>query len=389
MTVTAQRIKVFFVSLVRIASMFILLPQVVYFAIRLSLIWEAYEGSKAEIFPAWVCLITLVFFSFSYIKVEAAYDMPLRERFFEAGADPSFKGRLAFFVKRPEPWIKAAVIGLIYVLLPLEWTLAPLVEVTLGLSAPHRLLSVAGLLAVLFFSAALASLSAYKRWGSERGREDYGKKGYNRESSFVIAVYGMGSGMLIATLPVVWPIISVILGSLTVGRVIFICVLACLPALFRSVRALRKRKAFFKELAQVCREKGYTLSPVQKPYLSVFRLAGGESFTLDVGNGTYSCKLISGRKKRLPIVLAADGTLSYLHSVRIRSAVLYEHTTTYDISYPSPHPKILIINPVPGFVGCVHGGKLIELDNGAVVGDFKLYAATGFLRAAELKVLHK
>ncbi len=389
MTQTAQRIKAFFVTLAELICMLVLLPQTVYFAIRISSMWEAYEGGKSEVFPAYVCLVALVFFAFSYTKIVVAYNRPLRECFWDRGAPVSFGERLRFVLTRPELWIKALIIGLFYGLMPLKWTLGAMAALTEELSAAHRLLSLAGLLLFIFFSAMLAHLSATKRWCREKDQSSYGKKKRERESGFVLVVYGMGTGMFIVTFPFIWPIIAVLISSLTVGRAIFIGVLLCLPLVFRTLRALRKRRSFLKRLDEVCAERGYTRSQVHKPYLSLFRFTEGESFTLSMGDKAYSCKLISARKKGVPLALSEDGTMSFIHTIRIRSIVLHQYTTTYDFDYESPLPKILIINPVPKLVCHVYAGKLIELDNGSSIGGYKLFAATGFLRAAELDVLHK
>ncbi|MBE6677537.1 MAG: hypothetical protein E7597_01940 [Ruminococcaceae bacterium] len=379
----------FFSTLFNVILYLIAIPHAVFLYSRAPVVREAYEGGGAENFPLYVCLVAFVCSAYSYIRIEVSYNAPLRERFWRNGVEPSLKSRFSFLIHQREFWIKTIIIALIYLFLPLKWSLRALAELTQAVTFWDKLPYLAVLLPTLFVLAVFAHLSSYKRWGRNKDPDAYGKKRYTVESTYANLAYLGGSGAFMVMLPFLAPIFIVIYMSLTVGRVIGIVVLLSLPFVFRSLRALSKRRSFLRSLKELCDDKGYTVSEIQKPYLSLFKFIGGESFTLSTGEKSYSCKLVSAQKKGVPIALAEDGTLSFIHSIHLRRAVLYQYTTTYSFDYESEKPKILIINPVPKLVYVLYDGKTTEIDNGSTVGGYKFYAATGFLRAAELNILDK
>ena len=386
---TTKRISAFIGMLFDVTASLIMFPQIIYFAVRYSIVWESYADGPAEKLPAYICLAALCFFAYSYIRVAVAYNKSLRELYWEKGAHGSRKSRLQFLVKQPELWVNTAAFALIYLFVPQEWTCKALAVVMPAATFADKLLRLAVFLTPLFCATVLAHLSAYKRWERDDDPTVYNKKRRTKEDAYVSGVYAVGTGMLIVTAPYLVPILMFVYSLLTVGRVIGITILISLPFVFRLLRALKKRRSFLRSFQEICAEKGYTVSEIQKPYLSLLWFYDGDSFTLTIGEKSYSCKLVSARKKGVPIALSEDGTLTFIHSIGFRRVEFYRYTTEYNIGYESEHPKILIVNPVPKQVYVLHAGKTTEIDNGAKVGDYKFYAATGFLRGAELNILDK
>lgn len=385
----AKRLLAFSKTLFNVTVALIAIPQFLFFAYNHSMMREAYEGRSLENLPAYVCLVTMLFSAYSFIRIEVTYNQPLRESFWENKVGDSLKSRLLFLVKQPEFWIKAFIIALIYVLIPLKYTLKPLVVVTQALSFADKPFCLAILLPTLLILAVLAHLFTYKRWGRNKSHTAYSKKEYHKETVSASMAYGGGAGAFLIAFPILAPIFILIYRSLTVRHIITIAILICLPFVYRFFRAIFKRRSFLRRLKEVCAEKGYTLSEIRFPYISLFMFLEGDSFTVTVGKKAYSCKLIPARKRNAPVVISESGHITYIYTISLRGAVLHQRSTTYKFGFDSENPKVLIVNPVPKQVYTIHAGKTIEIDNGAVVGGYKIFAATGFLRAAELNVLDR
>ena len=147
---------------------------------------------------------------------------------------------------------------------------------------------------------------------------------------------------------------------------------------YRILNSISKRRKLINEL-----KKKYVTSEVKRPISSIFSYKDGENFTVTQDGITYSVKLISGRKRKIPIAFYPDGHLEYIIRFGIRG-LYYEYSKHYNFSYHSEHQKIIVVNPVPRKLHTFHEAKLVDLDNGDKVGEYKIYTATAFLRALEL-----
>jgi len=380
----AKRIIAFFGTLFDIAMELIFVPQALYFITK-----ESYDSGRMVNLPAYVCLAVLLFSSYSFIRITETYNQPLRESFWENNVGSTLKSRLLFVVEQTEFWIKVLIIALIYILAPLNWTLKPLAVVTNSVTNTDKLLCLAGLLPVLFVLAVFANLSACKRWGKNKNPTAYSQKEFNHELLSASIAYCGGAVAFVFLLPILLSFFMLIYRALTVGRIIAIAVLILSIFAYRVLRAVFKRRGFLRSLKKMCAEKGYKLSQIQYPYISLFVFLKDESFNITIGEKVYSCKLVSARKRKVPIAISAGGHLTFIHIISIRGAILHQYTKTYKFDYESENTKVLIVNPVPKKVYEVRGEKMAEIDNGAVMGGYKFFAATGFLRAAELNVLDR
>ncbi len=384
-----KRLFTFFDTLFDVVVAIIGIPQIIYFMSTRTDVGEYYRHTSIEAVPAYVCLITLLFSSYTFMRLAVTFNKPLRERFLESGAGNSLKNKLVFLTDQTEFWLKAGIIAVIYLLLPFNWTVKPLAVLANAVTEKDKVLCLAFLLPILFVLAVLAHLSAYKRWGMNNNPDAYTKKQKRQEMLYAAIAYFGGASMFIAMLPALFPILTVVIRLLNLRRIIIIAILLCLPFVYRLLRAVFKRRAFLHRLKELCAENGYTVSEIQYPYLSLFMFLKGESFSITINEKVYSCKLISARKRNAPIALTANGELTFIYTVSMRGTVLHQRTVTHKLCFESENPKILIINPVPKNVYEFHSGKLTELDNGIEVGGYKFFAATGFLHAAELNVLDK
>ena len=168
----------------------------------------------------------------------------------------------------------------------------------------------------------------------------------------------------------------------------FYSFLILVVVLFTPLRALNIRKKAIKQIKDSSAQMGYSVSDIKHPYRSIFTPCEGESFSLTKGDKTYSCKLIAAPKRGLPMAIHPNGEMHFFHSLKIRDLKIYSYETVTAFGYDSPNPKILIVNPVPKKL-MAYKGKIVEIDNGDFVGDYKVYNTTAFIRAIENDILDR
>lgn len=193
-------------------------------------------------------------------------------------------------------------------------------------------------------------------------------------------------------------------------------VLLIVIPVWRYTRALHIRRKFLKQLRRLCSKKGFTLSEIDRPYRSVFRNKGEQSFTLEANGRRYACKLIAAVTYGTTMILSEDGTATIEHSFglrqgftraftaglmgnganfartptgglngyyRYRKTELYRFTTHLDFSFNSEETKILIVNPVPFEIMAGDTYHSRYIDNGDFAGEYLVFSASGLLGALE------
>ena len=127
--------------------------------------------------------------------------------------------------------------------------------------------------------------------------------------------------------------------GIIVGILLIIVVISYLSA-------MNKRKKFLKALAEICKEKGYEISEIKKPYLSFFKHSPGESFTVSRGEERYSCKLVSSVRRGVPLYLSSDRHGYFLHRFGFKNHhISLSHNIIW--GHDSSYQKIAIIDPMP------------------------------------------
>ncbi len=147
---------------------------------------------------------------------------------------------------------------------------------------------------------------------------------------------------------------------------------------------IHKRKKFISELKKLSANANYELSEIEKPYLSVFKKTPGASFTVKAHQKTYQCKLISGKRKGVPIIFTDQGFLLYRRIIRIGKSELFSIYSKYDYSFQSNVKKCLIVTCIPA--QCYFkdaSGHMRKIDTGEKIGEYTVYNPQGFLGALD------
>ena len=196
---------------------------------------------------------------------------------------------------------------------------------------------------------------------------------------FITAVYTVGFYIAMAYVPGLSAYIFLF-------KQLFWEILIVLAIIFLLINfnRIHKRKKFISSLKKVALTSDYILSDIKKPYLSVFKQTEGASFTVTAHKKTYHCKLISGKRKGVPIIFSDQGFLLYRRIIRLGKSELFSIYSKYDYSFQSDMKKCLIITCVPA--QCYFkdsNGHMRPIDTGEKIGEYTIYSSQGFLGALE------
>lgn len=348
--------------------------------------WRAFEAQ-------YIPLAISGLFYYSFIRLKGIYCKPLFNSFVEKAPKKTFFANLVFLFSQWSFWIETAVLALVFIAFPIERIHPQLAEIYFDkfeVVNQAQILSV--FLPILLFINLLAHISVIALWQSEaRWRKYENKKTKSSSFIYTIAIYAFAPLLMAVFLPL-WSIIPLVFEAIglfmTPVTTVFLVLLIAFLIAFPLLRACSIRKKTIKQIKESCMQNGYDISDIKEPYLSVLKPCEGENFTIAKGGKTYSCKFIAAPKKSLPMVIHPDGQMYFLHEVKIRGVKISSHKTVKHFSYDSEKPKILIVNPVPKKL-MAYKGTIAEIDSGEIVGDYKIYNATAFVRAIDNDILER
>lgn len=375
---------------------------------------EVAEG----IMPSVLRAVFIPFLFATIVRVLSERD-PLMQDEIYVGADDfgSFKENLLLVLRCRYFWIEAGVILTLGAILPAAWGFYPLDDILFRGSALSPVMQKLLLLCIIlpFFFVTLLwqhTMALYHWYDAERRNQlDETRKLPVGPLCLILPLYLFAFFALSYVFPVILTVyFAVWLLAIPAG------ILLILIPTWRYTRALRIRRRFLGRLRALCAKKSFTLSPVKRPYRSVFRNKGEYSFTLEANGQTYTCKLIAAVSYGTSMILSEDGTAAIEHSFglrqgsiramghglfgnganfggntnggmagyyRHRKAELYRFTTHLDFSFEGEGTKILIVNPVPFEILAGSTYKSRYIDNGDFAGEYLVFSASGFLGALE------
>lgn len=352
-------------------------------------------GRLTEASARELCLVVVIISFFAYyslFKQGTKYDLQARDEYLTAENKNIFTAlKIAF--TRQYLWIVSAVTTVQFFVFKISAFAAVFNN---GSTSALARLKVAGICLPLFILlGVIATLTASRDWKKDgEDNKKYSSAAYFEQIAIAAGAYIIGGVVLVYLFPYFSGLTGIFKGlaeALTVNGVLtvlsVVAAVIIVPPVIRFVRGLLKRRSFLKQLKTACSRKGYTLSEVKVPYKSLFQPYAGESFTVQTDKKTYSCKLICGMKKRIPMVLYEDGTGEYIHAFNIgkkgAQIEIFRYVKKFNFGYESENDKIIIVLPVPKFMQMNKAGKIFDMDNGDVIGDCRMYAGTGFINALE------
>lgn len=342
------------------------------------------------------CLVFLALYYNSIIRLKTTYNDELYAAFREElNEESTIKHYLAFLFQKKTFWLQYAVVALLFILLPIRTTV-PVVAWVFGAygNFGKEILALAVFLPFLFVVYTIGHITAIDYWQGQVGmKRDTSKKTKRKTYFSILVAYAIVPFALLMVwnfvtlyVPLIFELFQITSSVLLVVVIVFSIAFAILFSFFRVIRA---RKKCIKGILRACEEKNYAITEIKRPYLSAFHVCRGESFQVTTEKKTYSCKLVGAPQRGVPLIVHPMGGLHFMYSFNLFKAQIFSHTTVRHFGYDSEYSKILIINPVPKKLFCHFGNKIEEIDNGALVGDYKIYTATAFVRAIETDTIER
>lgn len=214
-----------------------------------------------------------------------------------------------------------------------------------------------------------------------------------------LILYVFGTLALSVVIPTAGTVFAVILLLLMQPWFVFLILAFSVLVVFL---ALRKRIKFIRALKKTCRENGFTLFELKRPYRSIFRDNGKYTFGVEANGKIYYCRLLASVRRSNKFYLDEKGICTRawaLHIPQPRMAARRGYVQTYDrgtgddreffritseVDYtfeiPTEGVKIVLLNPVPRRAFRVVDEHFYEMDNGDRIGEYQVYTGNAFLR---------
>jgi hypothetical protein len=211
-------------------------------------------------------------------------------------------------------------------------------------------------------------------------------------------LYSFGASILTVVLAVLLSMIGVVnLLLLTPG---ILAILLLIVAVF-YLRTFVARVKLIRKLKKICKERGYELFDLKRPYRSIFRDNEKYTFAVSIGKTTYYCRLIACINRGNKYTFSDDGTLTRVKMIHMPKVVrmssaggyvqmadygtgddleLFGFSSEIDYTFEADGEKILLLNPTPRRVRKLIDKRMSEMDNGDKIGEYTVYTGNAFLR---------
>ena len=170
---------------------------------------------------------------------------------------------------------------------------------------------------------------------------------------------------------------------------IFAVVFFVLPFLYKHISAISKRRKFIKNLVRVCDEYHCSLSPIRRPYASLFRLKSGYDFDFERNGRRYACKMLYSKNKLRPMTFFENGVGAHEKIITVKKTELFRIRSWFEYSFESDGKKLLIINPIPKKLMISDHGRVAIIDNGDSIDGYKIYSASALVNAIDRNTLDR
>ena len=162
-----------------------------------------------------------------------------------------------------------------------------------------------------------------------------------------------------------------------IGLAIFLIILYTV----KFSKAITARKKFISNLKSSCREKGYELSGIHHPLLSVFRDDGKINYTIKNKDVITEHKLMCCLNKSCNVLFFTEGGVIKDLPIKLgRNNVLF--SVRHKVMINSPRCYVVFTSPPNN---AVNGSANVKeyLDNGVAVGNLIYYTSSGYINNLE------
>lgn len=340
-------------------------------------------------------------FWFTLKKIYATYDETLYTEY--SGNTPASLGEtLSFLIRRRELYYDLAGLALCYFLLPFSFCYRSCTDLFMMEKGGFYAKAVffPPLFAMYYLLSVAAQMTAILRWKrDEKIGQSIWKihttKSFYRERDQKVATsatFYLLTGSVTAIFITLALQVTLLFWKELVKPPVFIPLLSAilLYVAFLWTRALISRIRFYNKFRKICRESGYTLKSARRPISSLFLKSKRENFILEKDGALYSCKLLAGVRRRVPMWFFQTGYAKYFNIYYFKAGgELVSPARTVKFGYDTVGEKILIVNPCPMHLYEMDGRYRRSLDNGMKVGDYQIFTGSAFLNAMERNAFTK
>ena len=310
------------------------------------------------------------------------------------GEEENFLGsRLSHVLSGKFFWIQLLCIAVLSLVLPVSFTYGFISGVFLphlnGLSLKLSTLTI--ILPVLFVLVLLSGTEACRKWFYLKRKKkaiDTSIAKTVKELCIAAAVFLGGSVCVPWFLPFIVTMINFAnrynLPAIVLYLVGAVLLLFLVYVAVVYLRAVAKRKRFIYDLKRLSEKSNMVLSGIDDAYSSLFLRKSGINFSVEKDNRRYDCKFVAGVFYGSPIIFSENGSGVCKHTFRFLRLEIFSILSRVDYTFDSENEKILIVLPIPkNIYVATADSKPRPADTGDVVGDYKIYNATGFLNGLE------
>ena len=336
------------------------------------------------------CMMRLIFRCLLYYSVQRAFmiaDARGRKQYLELGNGA--KGRARFLVTSPAFWVCLIGTAAVTLLFPRAFGMTDLQAVL-----PRSPLLLRGVVTGTYLLLTpVVCLSAMREWRTLRwelqvpGR--FGRRPSNRTDLLprILHIAVIYPAISLVT-PFVLPALLSLYRIFDMAKAQILITAAVLLLLYIAdtyLRAFRIRRAFIADLCRIATRKGYTLSKLSHPYLSLFAEQSCANFTVFANGKTYSVKLLCGLRHKNPIYLLPNGEGVTVHRFRLPRAVddFFQFHTCFSYAFDGDGKKILVVLPTPNKIFAVTPSSRRLLAIGDTVEGYTVMTGSSFLGALE------
>lgn len=343
-----------------------------------------------------IAIIPMLFYSL--VRLTTIFDEMIIPKVLEM-APSSFVGCLKAVFRISKFYYEFLIIAVLWCILPMQTCFYPIWNVFLrGNDTMTTAVIVKAVFVVLMLLVfILAKMSAVrviplpkqKAESLMRDRIYITKKKKEGQDSFfkqlfiVLIAYWMAPLALVLFIPFVLSFAQLFYYTITWKLILYIALIVFVAFIFSYIRTFIKRRSFLNGLKKVVEENNIDISEISNPYRSLFGLVQGEDFNFTRGGKKYSCKLLHARRRGTPMFISEGGICTFVHTLIVFKIKIFSYNTTFKFDFESENKKIVIINPVPNDIMNAYDGSVTTLDNGDVIGGYKIFTASGFLNALE------
>lgn len=402
MTINWEKVRKVFITIGLFSAVFlshILISQAAYFSLSANRLAELYDiNIYFENLTDIICIILIPVFFYSLVRLTTLFDISVIPQVLEANAK-STKERISLFFKIKKFYYEFLILTFLWLILPREVCYYPLWNVFLranDTTFPNIIYMVI-FLAVMYLFFMLGKLSAivviplpkqksepllrHRIYLQKKSRE--GQDSFFKQYFIVIFAYLLGPLCLVLGIPAVLSVIQLVIYTFSLKLLLIIISVILLFSLLSYIRAFSKRRRFLLKMKKVVLENNIDISEISNPYKSLFQIYDGEDFNFVRGGKKYSCKILHSKRKGVPMFISEGGICTFVHTFILFKMKVFSYNTSYKFDFESENKKIIIINPVPNDIFNAFDGRVVSLDNGDVIGGYKIFTGSGFLNALE------